>query len=866
MMRFAAALVFLALLPVTARAEHVVITFEKDQGFPSAGGDFTGKAIPKGIVARWVNDSSAPNIWFTDDGPQGVGYPDAPTPISGKQIAGFGNGGNGVAGGTLELNHSGKHSCYSLTGFHWAYRGNGNSRPGGNAYLEVECFDLFGRSIGKERFQGGLNDDWTPRFTAANVKFPARMAISKIVFRGVPPNPENGSGTFFLDDVKLAKLKPVPMLWFVKGGKSRCTIVIPDKAPRWTVQAAKWLREYVEKASGAKLTIRPEAKVPIGGTIISIGHTQLAKQSGIAITGLKWDGCKLVVKGNVLYLLGRDNVGTRTHSYVGARGTCRAVITFLEDYCRVRWFLPGPQGEFVPRSTDIFVPRNLDQIFQPAFAYSDGRSVYDRNILDEPGLSLSALANNYRKAVKAAPGGHSYYHSVPTEKYFKLHPEYFAQINGKRTGKGNHLCSSHPEVRRLMVKFLQKRFDSGLDWVSIGQEDGYLRCQCPRCEKLDKYRFAEWHKKTSGRWETFQNTKLRQTPPERVFLLHKAVIDTVAESHPKKMVMLMCYGPTAWPSKRIPHFGENVIGELMNLNSEYINAWRGKVSGLAGFVYWFNTQCPMGVNVHMTPAEAANRLRFLHKNGFVAVSLDPQATWGLEGPVFYMMGRLMGDPSLRFKSLVEEYCHGVYGNAAGPMLDFFELLHTRLSQVVPIAKDDIAADARNTRLPRWMTTSEMYLAQYPPHVLKRLESLIQKAEQSATTRRTRGWVRLSRDQFDFIKLLTEMLISYRAWQAKPTRNNWRELKASVDTFEAYRLKIVTYPKEYTDVWFPGHGSFCKWLTGNLENTSNAYYVPWEKRKAEVMKKGLRGMPMGYGQSYYYSFIKEPLTLDFSRKR
>jgi len=345
----------------------------------------------------------------------------------------------------MELNRFSKDSGYSLTGFHWAYRRNGNSRPGGNAYLEVECFDLFGRSLGKERFQGGLNDDWTPRFTAATVTTPAGKTLSRIAFRGVPTNPETGSGTFFLDDLKLRKMKPVPMLSFVRGGESLCTIVIPDKAPRWTVQAATWLQEYVEKASGAKLTVMPESQTPVAGTIVSIGHTRLAKQAGIGITGLKWDGCKLVVKGNVLYLMGRDNAGTRTHSYVGARGTCRAVIKFLEDHCRVRWFLPGSQGEFVPRATDIFVPRNLNQVFQPAFAYSDGRSVYDRNILDEPGLSISALANNYRKAVKAAPGGHSYYDAVPTEKYFKQHPEYFAQIGGKR----NHLCSSHPDVKRL---------------------------------------------------------------------------------------------------------------------------------------------------------------------------------------------------------------------------------------------------------------------------------------------------------------------------------------------------------------------------------------------------------------------------------
>ena len=107
--------------------------------------------------------------------------------------------------------------------------------------------------------------------------------------------------------------------------------------------------------------------------------------------------------------------------------------------------------------------------------------------------------------------------------------------------------------------------------------------------------------------------------------------------------------------------------------------------------------------------------------------------------------------------------------------------------------------------------------------------------------------------------------SNRAWQIKPTRENWLELKDSVAIFDAYRLKIVSYPREYTEVWFPGHGTFCKWLTANLDDTSVAFYVPWETRKAVVLKRGIKGTAMGFGQSYYYSFIKEPLTLDFSKE-
>ena len=160
----------------------------------------------------------------------------------------------------------------------------------------------------------------------------------------------------------------------------------------------------------------------------------------------------------------------------------------------------------------------------------------------------------------------------------------------------------------------------------------------------------------------------------------------------------------------------------------------------------------------------------------------------------------------------------------------------------------------------------MYLAMYPPAVLANLESLLSEAERQAKTARNRGWVRLSRDHFDFVRLLTEMLIAHRAWQVKETPANRAELQKTVDAFDTYREKIVNYDKDYTDTWFPGHGAFCKWLVGNLEHTDRSYYLPWERRREEVLEKGIRGRSMGYGDSYYYSFIKEPLTLDFTTEQ
>ena len=106
----------------------------------------------------------------------------------------------------------------------------------------------------------------------------------------------------------------------VVNAKPAATIVIPADPPKWTRQAADWLQEYIEKVSGARLPVLPEGKAP-DGTLISVGHTRLFAKQRIELSGLRWDGCRLLVRDNVLYLVGLDNAGTATHDYVGARGT-----------------------------------------------------------------------------------------------------------------------------------------------------------------------------------------------------------------------------------------------------------------------------------------------------------------------------------------------------------------------------------------------------------------------------------------------------------------------------------------------------------------------------------------------------------------
>jgi len=668
----------------------------------------------------------------------------------------------------------------------------------------------------------------------------------------------------------------------VKDGKPVSTIVIPEKADTWTVEAARWLQEYIYKATGAELKIVPETRKALPGTLIAVGHTKMAEETGIDISDLKYDGCKLIAERNVLYLLGRDDtIEIPGKPRLGAKGTCRAVVTFLEEVCGVRWFLPGPMGERVPRTKDISIPHDLNRKFIPAFVSSSGRYPYGSKGQWLEDITPAAIANNFRVAIKGSYGGQTYYRMLPSGvgqysqsgNYFATNPEYFALIDGERTGEGNHLCSSNPEVKKILLEAVRREFEKGYDMVAFGQEDGYLRCQCPECEKLDNYR--GWGPSATdrqlgldegeeGAWNAFYD-RLRENPCERVHLLHKYVVDECRKSHPDKMINILLYGPTMYPSKEFESYGDNVVGEICTADPRVPDAWKGKVAWLTGYFYWFNSTLPMGVDVHASPREIAEGIRTLHEKGFRGISQYAETNWGLQGPLFYEFGRLLGDPERDYEALIEEYCRGVYGRAADTMLAFFDLLYRRheryslnpghYGKIPPRGEDG-----------KWLSMSEIYLDLYTAQLLQELEALLSQAEREAETDRSRGWLRLTRDHFDFAKLLTEAIRSYRTWQADRSAENGLDLKARVEAFDAYRTRIITYPRTYTDLWFPGHDKFCNYLTSDAQSEHEVYYSNWESRKEAVLRQGVKGTGIGYEAGGSIRYVREPLTLDFSKQQ
>ena len=93
------------------------------------------------------------------------------------------------------------------------------------------------------------------------------------------------------------------------------------------------------------------------------------------------------------------------------------------------------QGHF-DKIESLMNKKNFPDWFEDK-AISLGMTI-EEFILDRLGTSIqqintiAALANNFRKAVKVKPGGHTYYAAVNQQEYGETHPEYYALIDGVR--------------------------------------------------------------------------------------------------------------------------------------------------------------------------------------------------------------------------------------------------------------------------------------------------------------------------------------------------------------------------------------------------------------------------------------------------
>lgn len=654
-------------------------------------------------------------------------------------------------------------------------------------------------------------------------------------------------------------------------GKTDYQVIVPDESPATEVggclnQVAR-LVQSAFKANGVEIPIVAESKRDPAKPGLFLGNTAYARSNGVNVGQIKDWGYVHKAVGRDLIIAGLDRLSpgkvsnplAPTFSRVG---TAKAAADFLRLYAGTRFLYPdvpgwgnisavsktdwlkSPAVEFLPVPV-IAVPGNLDvrQTVPIKFniAWAAGAGFYD-------------LANNRFPIVDEVFGGHTYGRSIPLEKYRDTHPEYFAMIGGQRLVNPEGMaqyCISNPDVQELMYQDLIHWLDAGYETVDLGQPDGFRPCQCEACKKLFD---------TGDDWS------------EKLWILHRNIAERVLKARPDKQVTLMSYILTALPPKTFKKFPKNTRIMLTGTDEADIEAWRAcDVPG--GFTAYLYNWCPnLGTRYTpmRTPRYVETQAKRLIGNHFQAINRDgPGSLYGLEGPVYYTMGRMFDDvANNQAKDLVYEFCGAAFGKAAGPMLRFYDQLYDGI---------ELYSEYLGTRCPAWAYTDiygrghkhltdpfQLIGFLYPPRLLASMEKDLAQAEKSADTDKVRARLGLVRREFDYIKGLARVIHLYHAYEIQPDLAIRDRLLDAIDArnaeiaayFEPKRIKALTDAGWAFMLFpFPGHNA------DHLRLAHDGYQEPFKNTCVNWDTKEMRKAPVPGAKSLAVRPVKGTVTLD-----
>ena len=312
------------------------------------------------------------------------------------------------------------------------------------------------------------------------------------------------SDEFFYDRSQLSGIrdyekfaKGQDVLFLAGTGKTDYRIYVDSKSTAAEKFAAKTLADYLKRITGVDFPVVNSTDSNTG-KVIAVGPEatrQIAPDSVPDFASLGHDGIVIKVNGQNLILTGAP--GSR-------RGTVYAVVTFLEK-AGCRWWTDTET--FVPQKPTLKIPRYTVQ-YRPAL---DCRDVHYYFMGDA--AVYNKLNGNEYKIPEERGGmveykGPSFVHTfgmiVTCKEYAASHPEWFAEINGKRQfgkwdGKSSghvmdsQLCMStkHTDLLELIIGKVKGYLkDAPPDSiVSLSQNDSsgnISRCECADCLAVEK--------------------------------------------------------------------------------------------------------------------------------------------------------------------------------------------------------------------------------------------------------------------------------------------------------------------------------------------------------------------------------------------
>jgi hypothetical protein len=262
---------------------------------------------------------------------------------------------------------------------------------------------------------------------------------------------------------------------------------------------------------------------------------------------------------------------------------------------------------------------------------------------------------------------------MPPSEFFADHPEYYSELNGKRTTEHAQLCLTNPDVVRIMTErvLAHIRQDPQAKLFSVSQNDWAGWCQCSKCREID-----EREGSPSGTMIHFVNQ----------------VAEAVEKEFPDVWIETLAYQYTRHPPKTLKP-RHNVVPRLCTIECDFskplnvstyeqnrrfvedIEGWSAITDKL--YVWDYTTNFGHYVSPHPNFGCLQGNAQFFRDNH--VVGLFEQGAYQAPHAEFaelraWILAKLLWNPDQDVEPLYRDFFEGHYGPAAKPIRQYFDEL------------------------------------------------------------------------------------------------------------------------------------------------------------------------------------------------
>lgn len=449
------------------------------------------------------------------------------------------------------------------------------------------------------------------------------------------------------------------------------TLIVPHSVTGEgnTGNAAKLLQKYLRAVYGVTdgFAIEDQDSVASidGKVVLALGDSKWADDTTLA--KLPRFGYHIKRKANVVVMAGSNSSGTMA-----------AALRFLDEFAGVRFYMPGELWTSIPVGRQITL-RNIDETSAPFVV----------------GLSMTGLGNvpgvgdwsTYNDVTRRTGGAdqHNMTEMFPPARYAAKFPDIYPLLGGIRhipqsasdQGWQPDFGASHTldAAKESVTQFFKENPDYA--YVAFGVMDGTKYDEGPASMAMVRKFEREYpdtmlaraHAYSAIYWDFINRLGLWMQTAE-----------------PGKLLMAQAYGLVRIPpaSALSPNVMVVTVWGIAELDAD--KRLLPDSSGVSELQHWRNVASSVGnhdwmqgAGYYIPRSYTGNYSRYLKALSASGLQqsyqhLEAYPNWGLDGPKYYIVNRLMWDPGLNVDVLWKEFCDDMFGPASTPMQTYFRTL------------------------------------------------------------------------------------------------------------------------------------------------------------------------------------------------